>query len=492
MKSNILKLIPGLLIFALTFQSAIAQPVARIGYFLDNSTHKHLLNPALVPHRGYFAYPGIGAINLGFDSNLKLSTFLYPAANAGDPLLTFLHHDVTSEEFLTQLQPNNNMDLNTRISIVSMGFYAGSSFWTAELATRIKGGMNLPFGLFDFMKNGMASPSGSSYDLDNLTLGMEAYAEASLGTSIRITNNFRLGAKAKYLIGVAKMSGGLDKMNIDMMPDSWNVSSQGIINMYAPKSVELKTDAGGYLDINNGMPVLYDQAVLSNVLDLTNYPGQGFAFDLGFHWAPFNFLQVSAGITDLGSIVWKNSSLQAFKSSGSITFDGFEGLGMEEIDMEEQMPDFAGMITNMAKFKKQSTASGDDLVQELIPTINAGVELGVLRNKLSVGVLYTNHMIPENNLTEITGMLNLKPGKGLNLAASYSLTNNTVSTLGLAFGLNLGIANIFIACDHIPLDVTPPLTIDPIPFAIPIPIHTLSTNIQAGVSLSLGKMRVKK
>jgi hypothetical protein len=489
MKLNKLKLIPGLLIIALTFQSAMAQPVARIGYFLDNSTHKHLLNPALVPHRGYLAYPGVGAFSLGFDSNLKLSTFLYP--NEGGPLLTFLHPDVTSEQFLSQLQPNNNMDLNTRISIASMGFYAGSTFWTAELATRIKGGLNLPYGLFDFMKNGMASAAGSSYSLDNLTLGMEAMAEASLGTSMRITKNFRLGVKAKYLVGLAKMSGGLDQMNINMMPDAWSVSSQGLISMYAPNSVELKTDIDGYLDINNGMPVLYDLNVLTQP-NLENFPGQGFAFDAGFHWAPFSFLQISAGITDVGSITWKNASLQTFKSSGSVSFSGLEGLGMEETDMEDQMPDFAGMIMDMAKFKKQSASSGDDLVQELIPTINAGVELGVLRNKLSVGVLYTNHMIKDNNLTEITGMLNLKPGKGLNLAASYSLTNNTVSTMGLAFGLNLGLANIFIACDRIPLDVTPPLNIDGIPVGIPLPIHTLSTNVQAGVSLSLGKMRVKK
>jgi hypothetical protein len=248
MKRYILKFIPGLLIIAFTFQSAMAQPVARIGYFLDNSTHKHLLNPALVPHRGYLAYPGVGAFSLGFDSNLKLSTFLYPAETAGDPLLTFLHPDVTSEQFLSQLQPNNNLDMTTRISIASMGFYAGSSFWTAELATRIKGGMNLPLGLFDFMKNGMASPSGSSYDLDNLTVGMEAMAEASLGTSIRITKNFRLGVKGKYLIGLAKMTGGLDQMNISMMPDEWSVSSQGLISMYAPKSVEFRTDDDSNID----------------------------------------------------------------------------------------------------------------------------------------------------------------------------------------------------------------------------------------------------
>lgn len=491
MKRNILKFIPGLLIITLTFQSAVARPVARIGYFLDNSTHKHLLNPALVPHRGYLAYPGVGAFNLGFDSNLKLSTFLYPAANAGDPLLTFLHPDVTSEQFLSQLQPNNNLDMTNRISILSMGFYAGSSFWTAELATRIKGGMNLPYGLFDFMKNGMDSPSGSSYNLANLTLGLEALAEASLGTSMKITNNFRLGVKAKYLIGLAKMTGGLDQMNISMMPDEWSVSSQGLISMYAPKSVEFRTDADSYIDLDNGMPILYDQAVLTQ-LNLENFPGQGFAFDAGFHWAPFSFLQISAGITDIGAITWQNSALQTYKSSASISFNGLEGLGMENSDIEDQMPDFGGMIMDMAKFKKQNTSSGDDLVQELVPTINAGVELGVLRNKLSVGVLYTNHMIKDNNLTEITGMLNLKPGKGLNFAASYSLTNNTVNTLGLAFGLNLGLANIFIACDRIPLDVTPPLNIDGIPIGIPLPIHTLSTNIQAGVSLSLGKMRIKK
>jgi presenilin-like A22 family membrane protease len=88
-------------------------------------------------------------------------------------------------------------------------------------------------------------------------------------------------------------------------------------------------------------------------------------------------------------------------------------------------------------------------------------------------------MVPNNNISEVTGILNLKPFTGLNVAASYSLLNGVQNTFGLALGVNLAILNIFVACDYIPMYVTPQY----------IPLNEATTHLQIGASFSLWKMK---
>ena len=476
------KHILGLLIFALSFQLTNAQPVAKIGYFLDNATHKHLLNPALVPARGYMGYPALGSVDFGIQSNLKLSTFLFPAAVAGDPLLSFMHPNVTPEQFLSQLNPNNELNFNQRLSIASMGFYAKSSFWNFEVATRINGGLNLPYELFEFMKVGMSSESGNRYDMNNLTFGLDAMLEASLGSSFKIGDNIRFGFKGKYLHGLARISAGLDNLLIDMKPDEWTVNSTGMLNVYAPM-MTLVTDADGYLDLE-GTPFNLDTS------NPTQSAGSGFALDLGVTWNPLKNVQLSAGIIDLGRVTWKQDFHQRAYSTGGIVFGGIDGIGGDNEDgIEEQLTNLQDGLLELANFRLSDDK--EDLVVSLIPVFNAGLEVGVLSNKLTLGLLYSNYMIPENNQHELTGIVNLKPLSGFNIAASYTLVNSRPRSLGVAFGLNLGIANIFLACDYIPLDITPEFELEGVPFPVSLPIHSISTQIQAGVSLSLGKMKAQ-
>lgn len=472
-----------LILFVNILERSSAQPVAKIGYFLDNATHKHLLNPALVPKRGYLSYPLLSSIDFNVQSNLKLSTFLYPAANTADPLLTFMHPDVTSNQFLSQLLPQNYFEIKQRISLFSMGFYVGRSFWTFEAVTRINANLNLPYDLFAFMKNGMSSTQGSVYDINSLKVGLNALVEVSLGNSFKIGNNLRVGIKGKYLGGIAKLTAGIDEMNINMHPTNWQVSTTGLMNLYAPPGITFNTDADGYI-LTEGMPVNVNNSLLNQLA------GQGFGLDVGFLWSPFKNLQISGGIIDVGMMQWNKNFHSQAASAGSVEFAGIQNIGVNNEDpLGNQFTNIQEGLMDMAKFKLNNEEV--TLNESLVPTMNIGVEAGVFNNKLSVGLLYSNYMMPNNAQSELTAMLNLKPFSGFNIATSYTLINSKARTLGVALGLNLGIANIFVACDYIPLDVTPQVNIDGLPIPIVLPIHTLSTHLQIGVSLSLGKMKPK-
>jgi hypothetical protein len=458
-----LKTILGALIAWLAVGSALAQPVAKIGYFMDNATHKHLMNPALVPARGYISYPALGSIDFNIQSNLSLPLFLYPGVGANDPLVTFLHESVSAEQFLGQLDPNMFLRLNQRLSLVSFGAYFGQSFWTFEAATRIHTGVNIPKDFFAFLKQGMSSAQGNRYEINDLKVSAGALAELSLGSSFPVTDDIRVGVKGKLLVGGAKAEAGIDQMIIDMRPDKWTVSSQGLISLYGA-GFDFTQDSEGVIDgFDFGAP---------------NKAGMGFGLDVGASWKPLDFLEVSAGIIDIGRINWDNTYNRIARSMGTTTFTGMENLGSDTDSDEDPFQEITDGLLEMAQFKVVDESA--NLAESLIPTINMGVEAGVLSNKISLGLLYSNRLIPGNPMQEVTGILNLKPWTGFNIAGSYSLLNGVQDTYGLAMGINLLIANIFIACDYIPMRVAT---------GIPIPLNKATTHVQLGMSISLGKMK---
>lgn len=51
----------------------------RTAYFMESSTIRSSMNPALTPNRGYFNIPFVGSINAAYTSNsLSVDNILYP------------------------------------------------------------------------------------------------------------------------------------------------------------------------------------------------------------------------------------------------------------------------------------------------------------------------------------------------------------------------------------------------------------------------------
>lgn len=471
MKHINLKMIIGSIIFALTIQTINAQSVAKIGYFMDNAPYKHVLNPALVPSAGYVSIPGIGSINLDFQSNLGVKNFLFPAVNENDPLLTFMHDDVTPEQFLSQLNPNNYLLMNQRISLLSMGLFKGTTFWNFDVAIRANEGFNIPRSFFAFMKEGMSNEQGNRYEINDLSLSFGTLAEASLGSSFLVTDDIRVGVKGKLLFGVARANIAFEEVIIDMRPDKWSVTANGLANTYI-KGGEFETDEDG---------------VVSGLKDASaGVTGFGVGLDMGASWiTPVENLTVSAGIVDLGVIGWNKTHNSVARSSGTTEFTGIEGIGLDEDNQEEEEEPFAEVIDNFKKLVQlKPTNENNKLSEGLSPTINLGAEYKILEDKITAGLLFSSRLIPKNSISEITGIINFKPISLVNVSASYTLLNNVAQSIGLGLGLNLGIANIFLACDYIPMIYTSG--------DVRLPLTKATTNFQAGFAILLGKMDENK
>ena len=110
-----------------------AQQNLRTAYFTDGYTYKYKMNPAMTPERGFFAIPVLGNIGIVAESNLGLSTFLYPIS---DGLTTFMNNSVPAEEFMAKIKNNNKLNVNVNTSIIAFGFRTGKAFHTVDLSLR--------------------------------------------------------------------------------------------------------------------------------------------------------------------------------------------------------------------------------------------------------------------------------------------------------------------------------------------------------------------
>ena len=103
-------------------------------YFMENSVNRNKMNPAFAPRANYLHIPAVGTLGVGAVTNLDVPTFLYPSDGE---LLTFLHKDVSVEQFDRALAKHPHIDADAYTNILNFGFYnKNKAFWTFDLSVR--------------------------------------------------------------------------------------------------------------------------------------------------------------------------------------------------------------------------------------------------------------------------------------------------------------------------------------------------------------------
>lgn len=223
MKTNVLAIILSGAVATLAIGDAMAQTQnSRSTYFLEGSTYRHELNPAFMGERGYVSFPGLGNLTIGAQSTGGVGDFIFKKAN-GD-LTTFMNEEVSSAEFLKGLPKRLKVGVNVDESILSLGFHAWGGFNTLGISVKSNTNVFMPDELFKFMKNGVASETGSSYNVKNVNIVSTNYAEIAFGHSREINERLTVGAKVKALVGLAKATMHIDELNILASQDQWTIT----------------------------------------------------------------------------------------------------------------------------------------------------------------------------------------------------------------------------------------------------------------------------
>lgn len=452
----------------LLFPSLVsAQSNLRSGYFLDGYIYKYKMNPAMAPERGFFAFPALGNLGIGLETNLGLSTFLYPTDEGS--LTTFLSPRVPADVFLNRIGDNNKLNSNIDMGLIALGFRTGKSFHTLDLSVRADVGMNIPGGLFEYIKAG-----GSSWDISNIGMRTASRAELAYGYSRSIGRNLRVGARAKLLLGIVRADIAMDKMRLDMNEERWLVEAHGSMHMAAPFSLMTRGESGNSESEADRNIVDWTAINTDGLAEALTSPSMGFALDLGATYDFLKYFTASFSVLDLGVMSWKNS-MTAETPETAWTFEGFETLDTDQIG--EQLTGMSENLMNAFNFERKE--SGVTRSSALAATINAGIEARMpFYERLSFGLLYTQRIEGIYSWSEGRIAASLAPVNWFSLTTNYAFSNFGHSWGG-AINLHLPGLGIFVGLDSFSplLNLTPQY----------IPVDALNTNLALGVNFTFGR-----
>lgn len=487
--------------FALFFiTGATAQTQnSRSSYFLEGSTYRHELNPAFMGERGYVSFPGLGNLTIGAQSTGGVGDFIFKKSN-GD-LITFMHEEVTSKEFLKGLPKRLKVNANIDESILSTGFYAWGGFNTIGISVKSNTNVFMPDELFKFMKNGIASEAGSRYNVKNVNIVSTNYAEIAFGHAREVNDRLTVGAKVKALVGLAKATMHIDELDILASQDKWTITPKNAELYMSAKGliIPTKDETGNYesndytigqdgertdqLKEGTKNQISYDDIDFND--DNLGPTGFGMAIDLGATYKLNDEWTFSASLLDLGFISWKNTTKGTMTKDFS--FDGFTEISVKDDGsngkdkLDKQIDQLGDDLADLAKFDK--VGEGLKRTTALAATLHFGAQYTLpTYDRLNFGLLSTTRIQGSHSWTEARVSANIAPISWFEASLNYALSNFG-SDAGIMLNFHPRGFNFFIAAD------VPLCKYEPAYYA---PISRAQVNVNLGINFTFGPKHKRK
>lgn len=447
--------------------SILAQQVNTL-YFLENAPMRHIINPAFQPvSRFYLTLPVIGYTSLWVGNNaFTMQDFVFKDPTTGNTITPL--HPNANPDWLANKPNMVMMDIDMHLNVLSFGLRTSNKgYFHLGLIEHIQSGVGIGkelFGIND-LTSGVVGPL-------SLQANAIVYTEALLGYSYRINEKWTIGAKLKALLGHAYLQGGVNNLRLETGLDQLHAYGEGQLVVAAPLQ---------WQNIPNNLENLEDidfNALLNEDYRAYVVPvGLGAAVDLGVTYQPIKNLQITAAVTDLGMIHWK----QIIEGSLGIdtTFTGVNTLEDEVYSLQGYSE-----ALHLGKITTDNT-----LNYMMMANLNVGIDANFWKNRIGVGVYSHTRFNAETITEEVTLGAAFRPANWFNLAASYSFINGHWSNIGAALSLAPydGIM-LTLATDYVPLTYAKAVT-DKGNFSLPY--KTPGVNLSFGIAIVAGTNKRK-
>lgn len=453
----------GALLSSAAFTAAAQE--MRTSYFMETAKFRHQLNPAYISEQPYLSMPFLGNLNLGGVGNFGAKTFIYdidPAKNNGHRYGTFLHPEVSNQQFFDALGTKDIQGgLYLNMNLISVGFNAWQGHNVVDVNLRSNTDFNIPNQLFHFAKEGGAN---TSYNLSDFGLKSQTYMEVALGHSHTINEHLVVGGKAKLLFGLAYANLKVKQLDLTLDDNKWEVAGQ----------------AEGAIALQNTHFEMDNKGRIDQLQDFKGgMTGFGVAFDLGATYKVHGMenLTVSAALNDMGGINHSQAQNLKTKDNAKWTFSGFrqayvasdkansQELGQEFDQMGEDLKD----MLNLYDTGKKGSGQG------LATTLNIGAEYVLpAYEKLSFGFLHSHRINDIYSWSSTMLSARVRPINLVEVGISTSFTS-TGTQFGGMLTLNAQGFHFFVAADSFLGKLSKQ----------GIPVNSMNSNIALGVGFPL-------
>ncbi len=405
-------------------------------YFMKGIPQTYQINPAFQPDCNVFVgLPGISPLKASVsNSSLALGDVIQYDPDL-DSLVFFLHPNGIREGILDVLENTNFYDTDVSISLGSLGYRKDDTYITFDVRQRIHNRFTYTDDLFKLPLLG--PDSAMTFDFKGTSINVSSYLEFGVGYSYRISDIWSAGARAKILFGQA--STDFEKFDFVLRTgeDIWSVDNDIVINATIP-FVEFAYDEDGYVDFEN---TDFESGFENNIPNLILNPRNlGAGIDLGVQYKPFDWLEASASIVDLGFIRWGDSGYKI----GSIAEYDFDGVEIDvDFDPDEWSEEFLDSLDGT--FSKV-TAEESFFTTGLPAKVFIGGAV-YPHPKVSFGLLSRTEFYGGDIRQQFTFSANAQPLRMVSATVSYSIIDGYYKNLGFGLGLNAGPFNLYVLTD---------------------------------------------
>ena len=475
-------------LLAITPINSIKAQYANTLYFMNEIAERNNMNPAFTPSCNFyldFIFLPNAYFSFGND-NFIMRDFIY---NQNGKTQTFLSSKESLELFFKNLQPTTTMNFNYNLNILSFGFQVKKSYFTFDLGLNMDVATYLPSDLLKFALYGTPDPNGiNTFNLSQLGIDASLYSNAAIGYMYKINKQLTIGAKAKLLMGYANINTSINKLNLNASRQEWSLETDGTINASLP--IRFNTLENGNIDFGS---IQMNSA--NELLELLYNPaGIGAAIDLGIKYEPVKNLVFSASVTDLGMIYWSRNSFSA-SMQGSHSIDELIDYTLGDTLSTDAIVDKFTGLGNEILNSMHTDGENKPYKSMLRGNFFLGAEYGILKNRISLGVVNRLKFKDTHLQDEVTVALNLRPIHWFNATVSHSFINGRLGTLGLGLNVKAGIMNMYIIADYIPTSYAQiPLGDNALTFNdktilsnVFIPNRTQMCNVQMGWTWNIGQ-----
>lgn len=421
-----------ILIFVLSVfltYSPLARSQGNTLYYMENVPFRNALNPAFVPTQTwYLDLPILSNINIWAGNNSVSAADLFFKQNG--KLITPFHPDANRDAFLKVLQPTTDINLNYDQQLLGFGFRARNNYFTFGVNQRIESSVGIPKDLLKLLLKGTPDSTGvNNFNFQSLRANVTAYLETSVGFTRSVNSKLTIGGKVKFLLGEAHADSKFSNLNLRVDKQAAILTGNGYGRITAPYNISQNED---------GTPkeLLTKEALQMPI-------GWGLATDLGVVYKLRDNFTLSASLSDLGFIRWKKTSWKA-DMTYKATFTGMD------FEINGDNNDYGKQMSDSLKNAFTYSGNGAGYTTYLTAKARLGAEYGLVKNKISLGLIWENTLGGNYKYSELTGSVNFRPFYFFNTSFSYGAINGRLGTFGVGVNLIGGPFNLYFASDYVP------------------------------------------
>jgi hypothetical protein len=423
-------------------------------YNLKGTPQAFYVNPSFTPKsKLYLSIPtgfiNVGATNSGFSFNELF-------VKRDDDSLA-----INTQGVVEGLKKNNFFSIESQLEVFGLGFKLNDMYLNFSVSNKFQMNITYPKDLMQFALEGNGkSFIGERASFDGLGVNLNSYMEYAFGASKEFGEKLNLGARVKFISGIANVNTKKTEIGLYTDPESFALTLDGEAEIQSANSLYY-LDSTANLDQKN---------IIDNSLKFAN---KGMGFDFGATYKLNDKISLNASIIDLGFISWQ-TNVSNYKTD-KINFL-FEGLNINELvndSTADPATRFEDTLTKIFNYEVND--------EKYRTSLNTKIYLGAnyqLTKQLNAGALLFNEFIKGRYRAGFSLSMNMSLRSWLATSLNYTIYNGSFSNIGFGLSIKGGPVQFFVMSDNI--------------LSLIKPFDARNVHLCGGLSLSINSKNKKK